>query len=467
MSQTEVMPTSTKDNGFYRDGNVTVKRVLKTTDPANEWSKYKKIFFRVAFIYFFVQAVPLDWKFYNKLFSINWFHLNFYDLLILSRYSPQWGLPGFGNWAVVLIIALSGTAIWTYYDRNKSKEYTTLYYWLRVILRYRLAIGVIAYGFIKLFPLQMPYPSLSSLHTNYGDFLPWKIYYNTIGITTWYESFLGAVEIFAGLLLLSRRTTTFGAGILAGFIGNVLAANFAYDLGDQVYSSYLILIAFFLLAYDIPRLYNLLIKQSFTLADRFTPSFTKKWIQKTRIALKSAFILLTLLVGYKTYSNYKHDPYLIPKTAGLSGSYGYYNVSEFKLNNQSIPYSLTDTNRWQNVVFEKWATLSVKIAGSIKIDVSKGNGVSEDDVHRNYEEEGVGGRQYFSYKADTLNHTLSLQNKNHDYKNDQLLLHYTRPDTSTIILSGVNEKKDSVYIKLNKVVKKYMLFEGRRKPLKI
>ncbi|HTB53181.1 MAG TPA: hypothetical protein VK718_10455 [Ferruginibacter sp.] len=434
----------------------------------DKWSKYTKIAFRFAFIYFFIQSVPLDWKFYRDLFSINWFHLHFYELLVLSRYSPQFfGLTGFANWLVVIVIAAIGAAIWTYNDRDQAKEYTGLYYWLRVIIRYRLAVGVISYGFIKLFPLQMPYPSLSSLHTNYGEFLPWKIYFNTIGVTSWYESFLGSVEIVAGILLLNRRTATFGAGIIVGFIGNVLAANFAYNIGEQVYSTYLFALAVFLLAYDTPRLYRLLIEQRFTIADKFIPSFTTDWLRKTRIALKSAFVLFILLFGYKTYSNYKHDPYLLPKTPGLADSYGFYNVKEFKLNNRSIPYSLTDTNRWQNVVFEKWATLSIKIAGPIQLDLSNGNGIHQEDIDKNYEEAGVGDRRYFGYTTDTLNHTLSLQNKNSNYKDDQLLLHYSHPDSSTIILTGVNENKDSIYVELDKVVKKYMLFEGRRKPLKL
>ena len=468
MSPSETITASAKGNGLTIQENTAAKKVVKRTTRPGPWSSAGKILFRFAFIYFFIQSIPLDWKFYRDLFSINWFHLHFYDLLNLTRYSPKFPfLTGFNNWVAVFLIAAAGAAAWTYYDRGKTREYVTLNYALRVILRYRLAIGIIAYGLIKLFPLQMPYPSLSSLHTNYGEFLPWKIYYNTIAITPWYESFLGAVEIFAGLLLFNRRTATFGAGIAAGFIGNVLAANFGYNIGEQVYSAYLVVIAFYLLAYDVPRLYSLLIEQRFTRADHYIPSFTVNWVKRTRIALKGAFILFILLFGYKTYSNYRHDPYLIPSTAGLAGSYGFYNVKEFKLNHRSIPYSLTDTNRWQNAVFEKWATLSVRIAKPVKPDLSNGNGLHQGDLEKNYEEAGAGGRLYFTYSADTVNHELLLQNKNPNYKEDRLILHYSRPDVSTILLSGINEDKDSIYVRLEKVVKKYMLFEGRRKPLKL
>ncbi|RYD88728.1 MAG: DoxX family protein, partial [Sphingobacteriales bacterium] len=35
------------------------------------WKGYEKVALRFFFIYFVVQAVPLDWKFYSHLFSIN------------------------------------------------------------------------------------------------------------------------------------------------------------------------------------------------------------------------------------------------------------------------------------------------------------------------------------------------------------------------------------------------------------
>lgn len=439
---------------------------IKAANGLTQWNKYQKILFRGAFIFFLLQVIPLDWNYFQQLFSFNWSHFSFYPLLLISRYHPYFGLAGFYSWIVIFFIAATGAILWTLYDKNKTKEYNYLYYWLRVILRYRLAIGVIGYGLIKFFPLQIPYPSLSNFHTDYGQFLPWKIYYNSIGIIPWYESFLGGVEIFAGLLLFCRNTAAFGAGILVGFLGNVLAANFAYDLGEQVYVTYLFITAVFLLANDVPRLYSLLIQQRYTLAEKFTPFFNPV-VKKTRIALKSAFVLFVLIFGIKAYSNYKNDPYLIPKTPGLVGSFGYYNVKEFRLNNQPVPYSLTDTNRWQDVVFEKWATLSVKIARPIKLDVSKASGFHANDIQRAYEQAGAGERQYYTYVADTIKHTLLLYNKNPNYKNDSLLLHYNRPDTSTIVLAGINENRDSINVVLNKVEKRYLFFVGRRQPVKL
>lgn len=438
-----------------------------STNPSSEWKHYEKIALRFFIVYFAIQILPLDWKFYRELFAIDWLRFNFYDLFDLTRYYPHFfSLTGFANFGVILILAVLGTFAWISIDK-KERNNDTLYYWLRVALRYRLAIGIIAYGLIKFFPLQMPYPSLSNLHTNYGDFYPWKIYYHTIGITQGYESFLGAIEILAGLLLIYRKTATFGAGLILGFVGNVFAANVAYDIGEDTYSSFLLSIAVFLIVYDVPRLYSLLFTGKYTIANKFNPVFTSGALRKTRLALKTATVIFIVLLGFKTYSNYADAPYKYPATPGLKGTYGYYNVREFKLNNQVIPYSNTNPERWQNVVFEKWATLSIKTAKPIIIDASPTDAYHVKDKDRNYESAGVGGRRYFSYQTGGIPNSILLENKNVHHQEEKFVLNYTRVNDSTIVLKGINEKKDSIYAVLDRINKKYLLFEGRRKPIKL
>ena len=437
-----------------------------TNEKSSSWNKTEKILLRFFFIFFLVQIIPLDWQFYRDLLSIgNGF--NFYYFFRLSRYYPEFiGIQGFINLAVAAIIALAGSLFWIYRSARHIND-DILYYWLRVILRYRLAVGVIAYGLIKLFPLQMPFPSLSNLHTNYGDFYAWKIYFHTLGISQGYEIFLGAVEVTAGILLLFRKTTTFGAGIILGFTGNVFAANLAYDVGEQVYSAYLLFIAVFLFAYDAPKLFRLIVQGKYTRANRFKPLFDEKYVLYSRRILKSAVVIFVLLLSITTYSNYISGPYKYPATPGLKDTYGFYNVREFKLNNKTISYSPTDPDRWQNVVFEKWATLSIKTAKPVQMDQSNGDVYTTSDMERNFESTGVGGRRYYGYSVDSVKHTLQLQNKNRYYTNEKYTLNYSFVNDSTIILQGTNEKNDSVYAVLDKITKKYLFQEGRRKRVKL
>lgn len=447
---------------------------LATTTPATVWKSDDKVVFRIFFIYFFIQSVPLDWKFYKQLFSINWAQLHYGDIFNLAHYSPRFfeGPQTFDSWAVIFGIALVGSAVWAYYDRNRQTDYNKFYYWIRVIVRYRLAIGILAYGFIKLFPLQAPYPSISNLNTDYGDFNRWKIFSLSLGIVPSYEFFLGLLEVTLGLLLLYRKTASIAAFIILIFTGNVFMSNIAYDGGEYVYSFYLISLAFFVLAYDLRRIINLLILQKPTAPNHFKPLFSLPWQKYGRLLLKTVVVLVfVVLYGFQTRSGYLHDSYQYPKTKGLPGLSGLYNVSEFKINQQSVPYSTIDSTRWQDVVFEKWNTISIRSNRPVILDSTNTDYISTNDKDRTYELEGSSGRHYYSYDADTVNQILLLHNRNKNYKDETLQLKYTKTGEEQITLTGLDRNKDSVYVVLDKINKKYLLQEaakqGRRRGLKL
>lgn len=434
------------------------------------WTQYERAALRVALIYFVIQALPLDGAYYATVFTTNWRNPHFQDLFRLTTYMPSflsaettglWGIGSFANWLVALLIALTGAVIWSFVDRGR-KDYDAHYYWLRVLLRYRLAIGLVGYGVLKLFKLQLPGPTLSDLHSSYGDYLPWKIYALTTGIgSAFYEQSIGLVEIGAALLLLFRRTATIGAAIAVFVLTNIVIANFAYKFGEHVYSAYLLAIALFVLTYDVPRLYRVFVKRQFTRAAAFRPVIAQHWVVRLRLASKLLVAFFFLVYGLKTYAGIDGDNWPFPAEAGLKSAYGFYNVSEYEVNHQSVPYSLTDPARWNNVVFEKWNTISVKKNEKAGIDPE---GPST-NAARNYEYVGNASRHFYSYQLDTLRNQLILHARN--TVSPDLHFRYTRPDTATIVFTGKNESQDSVRIVLTKVTRKYLLAEGRRKPIKI
>ena len=441
---------------------------ILTTNPADKWSQKEKNIFRFFFLFFIIQALPLSVDIFKVIFGINWFHISYGDIFNITRLSAKFipGADSFINWIIIAVLAAIGSVIWSK-SKFEDQDYSTLYYWLRVIVRYRLAIGVIGYGFIKFFPLQAPFPSISNLNTSYGDFNDWKIFSMSLGIVPNYESFLGSIEIIAGLLLFFRKTATIGALVILVFTGNVFISNLAYDGGEYVYSIYLVTFALFVLSFDALRLYNLISLERPTEPNKFKPALTKGQ-QIGRLIIKTLVIFFfVVLYGFKTHSGFKNDPYQFPTTPGLAAVSGVYNVSEFKINNKELPYSATDPVRWKDVVFEKWATISIKSNRPVIIDAANYEQVFKKDEDRDYELVGSAGRHYYSYTADTVNHVLSLTNKNPNYKGEKLVLKYSRPDTSTIILSGVDQQKDSIYVVLNKLDKKYPLSMGRRRVLKL
>lgn len=441
----------------------------------NTWKPYEKAAFRFFFVYFVLQAVPLDWKFYRYLFSINWFNLKFGDIFNISRYTPQffhqettvnfWGLNTISDWLVLVLIAAVFAIAWPWIGKRKPLKisYDDLYYSLRVILRYRLAIGVIAYGLIKFFPMQAPYPSLSNFNTNYGDLAAWKIFVLTLGVAPTFSMFLGGLELLGGLLLLYRKTTALGAFIILIFHGNVFFSNLAYEGGEAVYSLYLLQIAAFLLLHDLPRLVNLLSLNKPASPDSYKPFLAQTWQKRFRIGLKTTFIFFFVFIfGYKAYSTYHTAPYHYPQAPGLVDASGIYNVSQFRINGRELPYSRTDTVRWQNVVFEEWSTLSVKTAGQVKPWLEGIEILHDKDKDRRFELAGTASRHYYHYGIDSTENVLSLENKNPHYAQDLFRLRYERPDAETIILSGVTASGDSLSVTLNRVDKKYLYEEARK-----
>lgn len=454
----------------------------------HSWKNWEKFLFRVAFIFFLLLIVPLDPGWFGKLFSVKTvfaflnsltgYRANFYSV---HSESGRWGLYAFVSWGIALLVALAGAAIWTFFARNSKRTgYPDLYYWLRVIVRYRIAIGIIAFGLLKLYPMQMPDPSISNLDTNFGDYNTYKIYWQIVGVSIWYEIVLGLVEIIGGILMLFRGTAAIGAVLVAGVLYNIAHANIAYDGGVHVYSAYFVLLSLFLLVQYIPNLWKLLIKQEDVVANYYYPTFKAKWERTTFYSLKYGVIFVfTILFAVLRYDVHYHVGQLKePITPGLKNAAGYYNVTEFKLNNKVIPYSPLDAVRWQNVVLEKWSTLIYKVNKPFPISLANGT-PNPKDIDRSYELAGIaGGRRFLYYTADTKKGQLFLQDKNKpapaegdapekkekkkseksDGKDDlkkQLVWNFSRPSSSRIIISGLNDNKDSIYVVLDRVNKVY------------
>lgn len=524
--------------------------IRKFNRSAIAWRSWEKVLFRIAFIFFIAISIPNNPEWYRQVLQTDWTSLHYRDLYDIARFGSgiNWfgntifgdTLLGYANWIITALVAIGGGLIWTLVVRLLKKEpleYNKLYYWLRVVVRYRAAIGIIGFGFTKLLPVQMPYPSLGVLNTDFGDLTAQKIYWLSIGIVPWYQVFAGVVEVGAGALLFFRRTTTLGSILLFAALGDIVYVNFAYDGGVHVYSTYFVLLAAFLLIPDVPKIYNLFVRERFTVPFHYYPSL-KKWLQYTRVTLKVATIFLFLgVLFYLQLVNFWYDPYKQPSVAGVKQLRGNYTVTEFRINNNIIPASPTDTVRWQEATFEDWTTLTFRVNKPTALDLSNGGGDPQRDISRTFEISGVGGGQrVFHYYADEVTKTLYLQdkykaiqerrnraagaggdggarlNKAHEdslkkekgkaddnwiskeawanigdevYKIDKraittrrirefrdapknekrnrMVLNYNTTDGNRVILSGINETKDSIYVVLDKVDRKYTLTESSLK----
>jgi len=441
----------------------------------NILKRYGSEFLLIGFVFFFILSIPYDPNLFGNtsvadfLSLENWFALATYHTSFIPE-SPFVGtdVRGYYNWAIAWVLA---TLIVLAFGRKFKKRWMLnndiIAYWLRVLLRYRLALALTFYGIVKILPIQIPEPTLSELHTEYGDFLLWKLYYLTNGIATaGYLPVIGALEIVGGLLLLNRRTTVIGSGLLIAVLLNTVIINYVYEVGDQVYSSFLLLAAGVVFSYDGKRFYQLLIVKIAVVPDGFWPVYGRR-IAVLRPYLQSLFLLVIAAFSVQAYLSWKNSNYPFPDEEGLKDAEGIYDVKDFVWNGDSLAYSQTDSVRWKDVVFEKWNTLSIRTNKKTQVDSLKPriafNGL------RNYEYLGNNGREFFEYthkegkqqevsrltlvgKVDTT-HTFSFT--------------LDRLEPHTIILVGTNQGGDSLRVLLEKVNKKYLLHEGRRKPIRI
>lgn len=429
----------------------------------------------VAVLFFLILSIPYDLALFESLSNGSVF--SFENLFQLATYRTSFvpeseyaggNVIGYYNWIIALFVAVVFVVVFGRSTRNKlSLDDDSIYHWLRVLLRYRLALAITFIGIVKVIPIQIPEPTLSELHTEYGDFMLWKLYYLTNGIATaGYLPVIGALEVVAGLFLLNRRTAVIGAGLLLATLLNVVIVNYVYEIGEQVYSSFLLLVAFTIFLHDLPRFFNLLVKNNAATPDQFIPHFTQS-IWKYRPYLQVVFLIIIGSFSIVAYGVWKDSNYPFPKQEGVSRWKGVYDVEEFVWNGDSIAHSLTDSLRWKDVVFEAWNTVSVR--SNLKFPADSLKPKIAANRLRDYEFLGNGSRKFFSYtyKKEKGKRTAKLKLTDRRNSKNTFTFSVKEKAPNILILSGSDQLGNSLNVTLQQQQKRYLIKEGRRNPIKI
>ena len=423
--------------------------------PGNpDWSLTQKVLFRFFCIYFVLYIAPWIWVAY-----ITWipgtgtligYYYQFIDWSVHSAnqylfhgYKELVAPNGSGdtsyNWTqlwLYLVVAFVVCFVWSLADR-KRPNYNGVAYWLRIIVRYFIIMNCFGYGISKLFFLQMSFPSMSQLATPLGDYLPMRLSWLFMGYSSTYQFFSGAMEVIAGILLLFRRTCTFGTLVATAVFGNVMMMNMSYDIPVKLFSSHLFFMCLFLLAFEYKRILTFfLFNKPVNAGDLYDVNFPRRWMQVTRIALKSLFVLVIVIMPFidqrASFKERKKRVEISPIRSGI------YDVNIFVLNKDTIAPSITDTLRWQDIIFEYGS-------GSVK---------TTDTIFRQRYRRG-----YFSYQADTSKKEIEFKKSNVLGETFFLFrLKYDLPDSNTIRLSGMI-RKDSVFAELKRSNRHFQLAE--------
>ncbi|HEV8492915.1 MAG TPA: DoxX family protein [Candidatus Angelobacter sp.] len=248
----------------------------------------------------------------------------------------------------LLMIATAATVVWSLLDRSRE-NYAGLHKWFRLFVRFALAGQMIFYGFVKVIPQQMPYPSLTRLVQPFGTFSPYGVLNNSIGSVPAYEIFTGCAMLAAGLLLIFPRTATLGALISLADMIQVFMLAMTYDVIAKLLAIHLILLCCFLLVPDVLRLVRFLLLHRTTSLSAEAQLF--RGVRANRIAVAAQIIFGLWLVGVCC-----HYSLGVWNTRGggrpLPALYGIWEVKQMSIDEQPRPPLLTDSTRWRRAIFD-------------------------------------------------------------------------------------------------------------------
>ena len=259
---------------------VSSVEVVEGTEPARAaWSLPRKIVFRVVFLYlmlymFFngnvtiftpLEVFPtIDKPVATALaqpFALltQWWAVR---LLHLTGMAATWHRDGSGDTLLnyllcvtFLVLALVGAAVWSAVDRRRA-NYDTLYAWLRFLVRLNVGIGMLQYGFYKVYPVQMQPPNMAVLNEPLGQSSPMTLLWTLLGLVPLYERVCGLAEVAGGLLILVRRTALAGAMLSAFVMTNVVLYNLFFDVPVKLYAIHLLAMSCFVMLPDMKPLWE-------------------------------------------------------------------------------------------------------------------------------------------------------------------------------------------------------------------
>lgn len=337
---------------------------LAVTNAPARWSTALRIAFRFAFCYFGLYCLPFPigaLPFTDKpaeIYESLWHKVVPWSAKHILRLAQPITIFSNGSgdttydYVKVLCffgIAVAAALVWSAMDR-KRENYARLNEWFRFYIRLTLAAALMTYGAYKVIPSQFP-PLLQWRYLEtYGTSSPMGILWSFMSASKAYTIFAGAVELLGGILLFIPRLSTLGALIGMGAMVNVFLLNMSYDVPVKLYSFHLLLLAVVL---TIPQMKRL--AQFFVFNRAVAPAAAELQFHRKRLNL--ALLIAQLVIGsciggYAFYQSHQQWKSFTSESIVIPALHGAWGVDEFLVDGQPRPPLLTDTLRWQKVIFD-------------------------------------------------------------------------------------------------------------------
>jgi hypothetical protein len=405
-----------------------------------EWTFAEKLFFRFIFLFFALFIIFCNngaypfWYYISQLWEgvmhtfIPWVGKNILHLKEeITVFTNGSGDTTYDYVTVftILMVSLAGTLIWSVFDR-RSRNYSTLYYWLTVAIRYYVGLMLFNYGIYKVFKLQFPSPGLYRLTQPYGESSPMGLAWTFLGFSKGYNMFMGVAEI-AALLLLFRRTMTFGAIITLGTAANVMAVNYFYDVPVKILSTALVVMTLLLLSKDIRTLFIFFFKGISTKLEVIkAPVFKKRAFQIAKVSFKYLLIAYVVIMGFvEGYQSTKQYGDAVPKHK----FFGIYNVDSTTYTPDTVNNKDLQPGNWKEWLIDNEYIVRLRL--------------KNDSVLR------------YSLTMDTVNSKLTFVHNKDSTKN--MNFSYISAAGKKLVLSG-KAGEDSISVILNRRVENTSAF---------
>lgn len=315
------------------------------------WSLATRVAFRFCFAFLLLYNLPFPLNFIPRL-EAEALVLSGWTFLIDLVAQPWFGVKADGtfngsgdkswDWIQFFLqvsIAAAVTLVWSVVHR-RAESYPRLHHWLRVYVRFSLAVVMITYGAMKVIPSQFPAPTLDRLAQPFGEASPMGLLWTFMGASAAYTIFTGAGELLGGLLLTTRRTTLAGALLCAAVMLHVLVLNLCYDVPVKLFSSVLLFQSLFLLAPDAKRLAAVLFAG---------PARASWWKVAIRTVAVLAFVTYSLGSVYSATTKRARSPLR-----------GIWNVAQMTVDGVEQPPLLTNGTRWRRVFFDNTRFIAIQ-----------------------------------------------------------------------------------------------------------
>ena len=264
-------------------------------------------------------------------------------LSVAPPHNSSDGLASYVQLVSFALVAAVSATLWSILDRERPRERGDDF--LRVWLRYVLAAMLLAYGFAKVFPQQMPLPEPSTLLTTYGRSHPMTLLWTFMGASPAYEVMAGLAEVGGAVLLFARRTAPLGALVVAAVMSNVVALNICYDVYVKQLAIHLLLLALFLFLPSLPRFFRAMALGCAVPATKLDEPIGSSR-PRGRLALKVGAVgCIVYAQAAPSARHYFEDA----DGAPLPDLYGIYDVEEMRRNDEVVPPLLTDATYWRHV----------------------------------------------------------------------------------------------------------------------